>query len=63
MEKERINVRGSIDSLEINEVFTIPKKERRASNVRNTAYTVACDTGKKFSVSAKTDTIVVTRIA
>ena len=63
MEKERINVRGSIDSLEINEVFAIPKKERKASNVRNTASVVAGDTGKKFSVSAKTDMIVVTRIA
>ncbi len=61
--KDRINVRGEIGSLEVGKSFIVPRGERKVSYVRNAASTVAGDTGKKFSVSAKTDVITVTRIA
>lgn len=63
MDEERINVRGNINSLKVGKSFKLPKNERKPSYVRNAASTVASDTGKKFSVSVKDDTIVVTRKA
>lgn len=57
----KVNVRGGITALEVNGVFCIPKKEGKPSYVRNAASTVASDTGRKFSVSVREDTIVVTR--
>lgn len=61
--KYQINVRGGINALEVGDSLTIPRIEKKISYVRNAASVVAGDTGKKFSVSAKTDMIVVTRIA
>lgn len=63
MHKEKTNVRGGIDALEIGGKFTLPKGERKVSYVRNAASTIAGDTGKKFSVSAVDNMIVVTRKA
>lgn len=61
MNDERINVRGSINSLRVKGKLELPKAGLKPSYVRNAASSVASDTGKKFSVSVVGETIVVTR--
>lgn len=58
---EKINVRGSINSLKKNGKLELPKSDHKPSYVRNAASTVAADTGKSFSVSVGEKTITVTR--
>ena len=58
----KINVRGSINALEIGNSIEIPRRpEYKPSYIRNAASLVTMDTGKKFSVSVKENVIVVTR--
>lgn len=62
MAKEKqINVRGGINSLEVGEAFIVSRKDRTPHNVRTTAYMLADDTGKSFSVITTENEITVTR--
>lgn len=59
----RINVRGSIKALRIGDFIEIPRTPAYPpSYVRNAASLVAMDSGRKYSVSAKEDVIIVTRL-
>lgn len=60
----KINIRGSINCLEIGENVTLPRTLCRVSSVRTIAGALTADTGKVFTVSA-TDrlNIIVTRTA
>lgn len=65
METTEINVRGSINRLEVKEKVLLPKSVCVVSIVRTTAGAITTDTGKKFTVSAveDKDNIIVTRIS
>ena len=59
--KERINVAGTMKTLEIGGGVTLNKSEYKASMVRTTASTLKQDTGIEFSVSVSGDKITITR--
>ncbi|MDR2004944.1 MAG: hypothetical protein LBQ74_18125 [Prevotella sp.] len=62
--KERINIRGTINSLEVGDKpVKLSKTEYKLSTIRATAGAITGDTGKKFSVSVIDGKIVITRIA
>lgn len=60
---ETINIRGTINALEVAETVVLPRALCVLSSVRNIAAAISADTGKTFSVSVKVDpkNIVVTR--
>lgn len=62
---KKINVRGTINSLEIGDLpVRLLKKEYKISSIRSIAGSLTTETGKKFSVSIVDDeVIVITRIA
>jgi hypothetical protein len=62
---KKINVRGTINSLEIGDLpIRLLKKEYKISSIRSIAGSLTTETGKKFSVSIVDDeVIVITRIA
>lgn len=63
MENTKVNVRGTLNALEINEQITFPRKVYLVSSIRTIASLLSGDFGKKFNVSAKDDNnIVVTRL-
>lgn len=61
---ERINIRGTIRSLEeIGSKFIFPRNEDyKPSTIRNTAVSVKADTGRWFKVEVAADRITVIRI-
>lgn len=62
---ETINIRGSINALEVSEAVALPRARCKVSSVRTIAGVITADTGKAFTVSTtvKKDYIVVTRIS
>ncbi len=50
MDKE-INVRGSIVALEVNTNIEFDRSAVKTSTVRNAAYAIAADTGRKYIVN------------
>lgn len=61
---ETINIRGSINALEVSEAVALPRRLCVVSSVRAIAGMITTDTGKTFNVSAKdAENIVVTRIS
>jgi hypothetical protein len=61
--KSKINIRGTIRKMRINEVLEFPRPEYRASSVRSTAALVKEDYGMAYSISVNQEKIVVTRIS
>lgn len=61
----KVNVRGGINALEVNQSMTLPKGVYKPSVVRASAACITGDTGKVFTVSADDGekVITVTRIA
>ncbi len=59
----KINVRGGIDALEVNQSLTLPKSAYKPSVIRSTAASIKEDTGKAFTVFAGEESIVVTRLS
>jgi hypothetical protein len=62
IEKQKINVRGTINTLNVNEILELPKKEYNPASIRATAGIVRENTGKGFSVSVQLEKITVTRV-
>lgn len=62
---ETINIRGSINALEVDEAVALSRRLCKVSSVRTIAGMITTDTGKTFSVSATADpdNVVVTRIS
>lgn len=63
--KEKINVRGTIRSLEVGDCVTIQdylKEEVVPSYVRSVTTQIKTDTGRDFTVSAVNGDITVTRL-
>lgn len=58
---EKINIRGTMNSLEVGKCFTLSRQEYRRSTVAITASALFYDFGKKFSVSMNDTDIIVTR--
>jgi hypothetical protein len=62
IEQNKINVRGSINSLELgSEPLILSRRLYKPSMVRTTAGGITEDTGKRFSVTSRGDEIIVTR--
>jgi hypothetical protein len=61
-ERTRVNVRGTLNTLEINEVLELPRKDYNPASVRSTVGVIREVTCKAFSVSVKPDSIFVTRL-
>ncbi|MBF0649163.1 hypothetical protein IR083_10055 [Dysgonomonas sp. GY75] len=59
---ERINVRGSVQKLDVDEKIELPRKDYKPSSIRSNVNIIATDTGKKFTVSVIGSKIVITRI-
>jgi hypothetical protein len=60
----KVNVRGKLNALEVNQTLTLPKGPCKPSTVRYTAAVLKGDTGKTFTVNATADkTITVTRLS
>lgn len=57
MDKE-INIRGSITALEVNGTVEFDRTAVKVSTVRNGAYAIATDTGRKFNVNLVSPTTV-----
>ena len=62
---ETINIRGSINALEVSEAVVLPRTKYKVSSVRTITYLVTADNGKTFTVSTtvKKGYIVVIRIS
>jgi len=62
---KKINVRGTINSLEVDDQpVRLLKKEYKISSIRSIAGSLTIETGKKFSVTIVDDeVIVITRTA
>lgn len=63
MDNAIINVRGSINNLEIGESLAFDLYKHKASYIRNLAAQLKLDYGKVFSTSKKGMCITVTRTA
>lgn len=61
----RINVRGRLNALEVNQTLSLPRNQCTPSRVRQTAAVLKSDAGKVFSVRAKygEELIIVTRLS
>lgn len=60
----RVNVSGSIKSLEVNgEPLRLPRAEYILSSVRNTASNIKADTGRAFRVKTTDKEIIVVRVS
>lgn len=57
MDKE-INVRGSITALEVDKSIEFDRGAVKVSTVRNGAYAISADTGRKFVVNLISPTTV-----
>lgn len=57
MDKE-INVRGSITALEVDKSVDFDRSAVKVSTVRNGAYAISTDTGRKFNVNLISPTTV-----
>lgn len=60
---EKINVRGRVKEMDIDEKIELARKDYKPSSIRSNVNIIATDTGKKFSVSVIDSKIVITRIA
>lgn len=56
----KINVRGRLNALEVNQTISLPRSQCKPSKVRQTASILTSDDGKVFSVSAKAGEAVIT---
>lgn len=63
MDKAIINVRGSINNLEIGQSLTLDLRKHKASYIRNQAAQLKLDYGKVFSTNKRGMNIIVTRTA
>ena len=57
MDKE-INIRGSIAALEVNQSVDFDRSAVKVSTVRNAAYAICTDTGRKIIVNLVSPTVV-----
>jgi len=48
---ERVNISGSMKSLEVGESFSLDRREYKLSTAKTTAAILKYDTGKEFAVS------------
>jgi hypothetical protein len=62
MEKTKINVRGTMQKMAVNDVIEFLRPEVKPLSTRSTATLIKENTGKGYSVSVKTDKIIVTRL-
>lgn len=56
--KTKVNIRGELNALEVNQTLTLPKGPCKPSTVRVTATVLKGDTGKTFSVNATDDKLI-----
>jgi hypothetical protein len=63
MEIPKVNVRGEMNALGLNQSLTLPKGDYKLSVVRTTAHALKSDTGKAFSVAVGNEVITVIRTA
>ena len=54
----KVNVRGELNALEVDQTLTLPKGPCKPSTVRHTAAVLKSDTGKTFSVNATDDKVI-----
>jgi hypothetical protein len=59
--KSKINIRGTIRNMGMNEVLEFPRSEYRPSVVRTTASLIRESYGQEYAISVKPGKIVVTR--
>lgn len=59
----KVNVRGEINALEVNQPLILPKDTYKLSVVRSTAASIKGDTGKVFTVSTDSEAIIVIRVS
>lgn len=63
-QKEKINIRGSMNLLEVEGLpLELAKCDYKLSVIRSTAFNISNDTGKKFSVTTSKKMIIVKRIS
>ncbi|MDL1914135.1 MAG: hypothetical protein FDW93_06410 [Bergeyella sp.] len=59
----KTSIRGSLNTLEVDETIEFPKKKYLPSSVRSSAASLKMDTGKAFNVNATPKKVIrVTRI-
>jgi hypothetical protein len=58
----RINIRRTMQSMQLDDVFEFPREEFKAASVRATASSLRENYGQAYSVSVKSEKIVVTRL-
>jgi predicted Zn-dependent protease len=58
----RINIRGTMQSMQPADVFEFPREEFKASSIRATAASLKENYRQAYSVSVKNEKIVVTRL-
>jgi hypothetical protein len=63
VENPKISVRGTINTLNVNEVLELAKGEYKPASVRTTVGILRENTGKGFSVSVQLEKIIITRLS